>query len=412
MKKNILKATFLFIGLYLIGANDARAQLYQSSQSPFENLTTKSNSSHIDWKKIGIGLDDPHIIRKLQIRKGGFSDVYDPNSPYIDNSMGIRMDFGILNQGTGTSNYISWDMAINGGSYNIYNVNNDRVDFSINSINGFTGIGTENAKGRLDVNSGHLNFDDALFVGANHLQSHMGGIIHHQYSNYAWQEVAQNTADLDNSSLRFHFTNRSNVGELIRPDVLTIHSLGRVGINTANPTSALEVKGAVKINQGTINTWTDAHWSERIYMPIGGAIVTDAPSNVSQRHLGFGMTNEGWYFITGDDQLGQDNNPVKYAAVLETDGKFTTREVVVSLVDHGAWPDYVFNEDYKLKSLQEVEKYIEINGHLPEVPSADKISEDGINLGEMNALLLKKLEELTLHVIQQSKEIEKLKTQH
>jgi len=74
------------------------------------------------------------------------------------------------------------------------------------------------------------------------------------------------------------------------------------------------------------------------------------------------------------------------------------------------WPDYVFAEAYKLKSLQELELYISENGHLPEIPSAEDVEEKGINLAEMDAALLKKIEELTLYIIQQEKRIADLES--
>ncbi len=72
-------------------------------------------------------------------------------------------------------------------------------------------------------------------------------------------------------------------------------------------------------------------------------------------------------------------------------------------------PDYVFENDYKLLSLKEIESYIKANKHLPEIPSAKEIEANGLELGLMNLLLLKKVEELTLYAIKQDKEIEALK---
>jgi len=74
-------------------------------------------------------------------------------------------------------------------------------------------------------------------------------------------------------------------------------------------------------------------------------------------------------------------------------------------VKTSVWADYVFNKDYKLRPLQEVEAYISANNHLPEVPSESEVVKDGINVSEMNATLLKKVEELTLYMIQQQKEM-------
>ena len=68
-------------------------------------------------------------------------------------------------------------------------------------------------------------------------------------------------------------------------------------------------------------------------------------------------------------------------------------------------PDYVFEKDYPLLALAELEKYIRENRHLPEIPSANDMEENGLNLKEINLLLLKKVEELTLHLIEQDKSI-------
>jgi len=79
-------------------------------------------------------------------------------------------------------------------------------------------------------------------------------------------------------------------------------------------------------------------------------------------------------------------------------------EVVVKL--ESAWPDYVFDPDHELPSLAKLEQYIKTNKHLPEVPSAQEVKENGLNIGEMNAILLKKVEELTLHLIEMKNQME------
>lgn len=88
-------------------------------------------------------------------------------------------------------------------------------------------------------------------------------------------------------------------------------------------------------------------------------------------------------------------------AKLAVAGKVVCREIEVRLT---GLPDYVFNNDYKLRSLYDVENFINKNKHLPDVPSASEVSENGLNLGDMNATLLQKVEELTLYMIQLKKE--------
>ncbi|MCA6069359.1 hypothetical protein JI747_019505 [Chryseobacterium sp. RG1] len=83
-----------------------------------------------------------------------------------------------------------------------------------------------------------------------------------------------------------------------------------------------------------------------------------------------------------------------------------TEKIKVDIAASNGWADYVFKKDYKLMPLKEVEHFINNNGHLPEVPTTEEAIKNGIELKEMNILLLKKIEELTLYSIQQQKNIE------
>lgn len=76
------------------------------------------------------------------------------------------------------------------------------------------------------------------------------------------------------------------------------------------------------------------------------------------------------------------------------------------------WADYVFKKEYKLRTLEEVEKHIQEKGHLPNIPSAGEVEKEGINLGEMDARLLEKIEELTLYSIEQNKQIRQLQEEN
>ena len=88
------------------------------------------------------------------------------------------------------------------------------------------------------------------------------------------------------------------------------------------------------------------------------------------------------------------------------DGKLTAKEIEIKLVT-GA--DFVFEPDYNLKPLSEVEAFVKENKHLPEIPSEKEMQANGLNVNEMQIKLLQKIEELTLYVIGQQKEIESLK---
>jgi hypothetical protein len=102
-------------------------------------------------------------------------------------------------------------------------------------------------------------------------------------------------------------------------------------------------------------------------------------------------------------------NPNNYK--LAVNGIIGAKAVKVE-VTSTAWADYVFAKDYKLRSLSEVESYIKANRHLPEVPSAQQVENEGLNLGEMDIILLKKIEELTLYMIELTKENQRLQEQN
>jgi len=87
---------------------------------------------------------------------------------------------------------------------------------------------------------------------------------------------------------------------------------------------------------------------------------------------------------------------------LEVNGKIRAKEIKV---EANNWPDYVFKTDYNLRSLAETERFINEHGHLPDVPKAGEVETDGVSLGEMNKILLKKIEEMTLQLIQLNREV-------
>jgi len=108
---------------------------------------------------------------------------------------------------------------------------------------------------------------------------------------------------------------------------------------------------------------------------------------------------------TTDDSSWQLANSTYKLAV---GGSVIATSVTVKLCS--AWPDYVFKPTYQLKPLSEVKTYIDQNHHLPDMPSEKEVADKGLDLGEMNKLLTKKVEELTLYLIEQNKRIEKLES--
>ena len=93
--------------------------------------------------------------------------------------------------------------------------------------------------------------------------------------------------------------------------------------------------------------------------------------------------------------------------VCDIDGNLKVTHLKVTISD---WPDYVFGDNHQLMPLNDVKNYIETNGHLPQMPSALEIENDGADLGEINRILVQKVEELTLYIIDLQQQIEELKT--
>lgn len=107
------------------------------------------------------------------------------------------------------------------------------------------------------------------------------------------------------------------------------------------------------------------------------------------------------------NQIGINTNILATGYVLSVNGGIIADELKIQAFAN--WPDYVFRDGYKLMPLKELEKYIKVNGHLPNVASAKEVAENGFTISEMNAKLLEKTEVLTLYLIEQSKEVVDLK---
>src|ERR1700744_4889483 len=115
-------------------------------------------------------------------------------------------------------------------------------------------------------------------------------------------------------------------------------------------------------------------------------------------NISFAGSNKMVVMKGGNVGIGSTNPDQK----LTVKGTIHSQEVIV---DMNVLPDYVFKPAYHLPTLNEVKTYIDKNHHLPEMPSAEQVAKDGLSLGEMNAKLLKKVEELTLYLIEKDKEL-------
>lgn len=111
-------------------------------------------------------------------------------------------------------------------------------------------------------------------------------------------------------------------------------------------------------------------------------------------------------YISGKLSIGTTDIATNY--LLSVDGGIMAEEVRVML---HPWPDYVFDIDYQLMDIKLLGEFIKCNGHLPNVPTAEVIEEEGLDLGEANRILMEKIEELTLYILMQNERIESLEMQ-
>ncbi len=191
---------------------------------------------------------------------------------------------------------------------------------------------------------------------------------------------------------------------------------GNVGIGNVAPGAKLEVTGQVKITGGA---------------PGAGKVLTsDATGLATWQTATGGMGGSGTLnFIPkftpngttlGNSTISDNAGKVVIGTVASTPGAYKlyvqsgilTERLKVAVNGSGNWADYVFADTYKLLPLEEVEAFIKENKHLPNVPSAEKMVETGIDVATVDAKLMEKLEELTLYMIEMNKEIKALKSEN
>lgn len=205
-----------------------------------------------------------------------------------------------------------------------------------------------------------------------------------------------------------------------------------VGIGTATPAVKLDVKGFINTSGVTLyNNWDnvissfDSIWN---YQLIGTYRGWDTKAVYIAGYNAANAAASGTNMVTERVYIGNPSFNTNYLSVnlltggvgigttapgsfrLAVEGKIGAREVRVTSTT--PWPDYVFNQQYQLPTLQSLKAYIKKNNHLPNMPSANEVQEKGIELGNMNTRIVEKLEELTLYIIELNAKMEKLEKEN
>ncbi|MBX7152052.1 hypothetical protein K1X84_10455 [bacterium] len=300
---------------------------------------------------------------------------------------------------------------------------------------GNVGIGTTSPSEKFHVN-GNIKAGGKIYTG--------GAYNYHTDSTGGYWASGDATSKIGwwNSQGKMQF--RTNTAER-----MVIDTSGNVGIGTTSPSYKLEVVGDVGQQQLYVNgglqvgaytilqthieadnsyrrlllasgakyDWTNnryqltnAQYDRAALEILNGGIISFKTESLNRTTPGY-MTIAEWDGIermritnTGNVGIGTSNPDPNYK--LSVNGKIKAHELY--LITTG-WSDFVFQKDYKLRSLKEVEEHIKDKGHLPDIPSEKEVTENGVAVVDMQAKLLQKIEELTLYVIQQQKEIEALK---
>lgn len=267
---------------------------------------------------------------------------------------------------------------------------------------GDIGIGTISPSEKFHISGGNV-----LVKGTNNFQS--GG-----------HEAVLYLGD-NNHSIRSVFGLGVRIGTFGAQDAIAIsQNSGNVGIGTTSPNTKLEVKG--NVNQDLLKLQNPSNNTVFLADKNGGvgvntqSVFSDVQMQVeTDKKVTLCVISENAPNFSYGVKAAVDNNNTKAFAVVNTNltspncpngedvfrvygnGKIEAKEIELFLAD---WCDYVFEEDYSLMPLTELEKFIYKYNHLPEIPSEKEVVENGINVGEMNKLLLKKIEELTLYVLE------------
>lgn len=219
------------------------------------------------------------------------------------------------------------------------------------------------------------------------------------------------------------------LSQLVVAQTNTFPATGNVGVGTATPNRGLEifkdggahaVDSYLRLSTGTAGAYGGRSIIESTYNDYGNIAVDMKTTKITMAADVLTTTNVGGFiaFYTKPLDGAVGDEPTEKMRVLANgnvgigtstpgeklavNGKIRAKEIRVEAAN---WPDYVFDHTYQMPSLSEIENYIRINKHLPGIPTAIEVEKNGIELGEMNKILLKKVEELTVILIQKDKKM-------
>lgn len=396
MKNLLTKNTFSILALSLFISVSGYAQLIQWN-GPMNTTSPIYRSG-----SVGIGISrDPSEMLEVggRIKLG--------NSIVIPSSAGILRWTGTDFEGYNGSNWKSMTSKWNASGNNIINNNTGHVQLGLTNN---LGIGRA-PNSKLEVYS--VDPGTSWATGLQ-LTAHYSGDTPSDPTTYM---VQRDNGFYIKSDGGYNFMN--SLGTL---NFFHINTDGKVGIGTTSPTSKLELNGGIFINSDAAanDMFKMASISTENLPVIKAGIRNDAIGNLTIGRWKLPDEPENMGYV--EDRIVLDADNVSYIIntsglaigkttiisgyLFDVNGKIRANEIVVNT--GGA--DFVFDDDHNLRSLSEVETFIKLNKHLPDIPTAKEVEQNGVSLGEMQTKLLQKIEELTLYMIELKKENEILRT--
>lgn len=346
------------------------------------NLVTLDGS-----KKVGIGVSNP----SLQFEVLGDSKI-DGNLRVVDTLKVGDSTIIMVGNNIYTDNAA---MAINGSAaYNFNTLINPKNSTSRVSV------GTFNPAAKFNIRDGN---DNNLSVGADFLNGSVGVMIKSHKNNTVLpiSMASAIAANLSFSANEFNFYSDGHT----TPDV-KIKQDGKVGIGTSFPLGKLTIKDGADNNLTLTQN-----------IGFGNGMILKCHNDLNSTFGEIAFDASQFVFQNGPVKIGNNiaTVPGAYAAekyALYVEYGILTERVKVALHTTGDWSDYVFSDDYQLLSLDSLESYINQNNHLPGIPSSEEMVKNGNDLATTDKLLLEKVENLFLYIIQLNGEIELLKEQN
>jgi hypothetical protein len=286
--------------------------------------------------------------------------------------------------------------------FNYYIYNNAFINARVSS----SGSATPNITLALENGKVVIFIDSKAYFQRLHIRAFASGLAETAAHFQGWTAVDSTLLSTATANYTIPYQNRF-------AGTVTVN--GNVGVGNSAPSQKLVVNGNVMVGLGnSIGTsLSDSSTYDSKYLPnygmewVSDSWATQGPSLWAGSYAGVKLfTNRlPRLSINMDGNVGIGTTiPGTYKLAVE--GTIGARKVKVT---QAAWADFVFHSDYQLPSLQEVDSYIKTNKHLSGIPTTEEVQKEGVDLGEMNKLLLQKVEELTLYMIEMKKEIELLK---